>query len=94
MYKETKLAIEKTIRVGKVLFSLEPKEYDSLMKITNNVSPPSEEELEPYLLRGLKREDACFIELKRKYIEAAISLGLPGFCGTAALEYILLTKEL
>ena len=93
MYDETKKAIKKAFKIGKLIFGIGPEKYNILFEATNNVKCPSHKELKHYIDEGLCFEDALVMELKKRYIEAARQAGFNKKYGLAMLEYAAMMEE-
>ena len=95
MFDETKTAVRKAFEIGKTLFTMGPKRYDELLKLTSRIRPPSIEEIELYVEgRGLTLEEAYITILKERYSATATQNGFTKQQGIAMLEYAALEAEL
>jgi hypothetical protein len=94
MYNETKIAVRKALKVGKILFSLGGKRYAELLDATSKIRPPTHDELSLYIKDGLSLEDAIIKEMKKRYEEVAITVGFKAEHGIAMLEYAALLEEI
>lgn len=94
MYDETKKAVEKAFKIGKIIFSLGPDRYNQLLKVTQSIRFPTNKDLTPYLKDGFCLEDALITELKRRYMEIAERAGFTKKQGLAMLEYAAMLEEL
>lgn len=91
MYSETKKAVKKAFEIGQIIFGLGKTKYTELLNITNKISAPTIRELEQY---DCPMEEAIVIELKKRYTNAAKSVGLTEKEGMAMLEYAVFIQEL
>ena len=95
MFDETKTAVRKAFEIGKTLFTMGPKRYDELLKLTSRIRPPSIEELELYVEgKGLSLEEAYIVALKKQYSDVSTKNGFTKQQGIAMLEYAALEAEL
>jgi len=94
MYEETKQAVEKAFKIGKIIFSLGLDRYRKLFEAVNSIKYPIKKDLKQYLDDGLCLEDAIIEELKHRYKSAALSSGFTEKQGLAMLEYAAMLEEL
>ena len=94
MYDETKKAVAKAFKIGKIIFGLGSDKYNILLKATNAVRYPTKDELKSYFAEGLCLEDALIEELKSRYKRAAIRAGFNEEHGIAMLEYAAMLEDL
>jgi hypothetical protein len=91
---ETKKAIQKTLSIGKVLFSMKPKDFGKLVKGAEELSFPTERDLDIYLQNGYSIEDAVILEMRKRYANLAVSHGYTKKHGEALLEYVSIIKDM
>ena len=94
MFDETKIAVKKAFAIGKIIFSLNGKQYMKLLKAVSNIKPPTKDEISIYLLDGISLEDAIIREMRERYKTVAVSVGFKEKHGIAMLEYAAMLSEL
>lgn len=94
MTDETKKAVKKIISIGKVLFSMCPKDFEKLIKNASGINFPTMKDLESYLNDGIDLEDAVIMEMRKRYANLAISHGYTKKHGEALLEYASIIKDM
>jgi len=106
MYPETKEAVRRAMRVCRILWGMDPEEYDRLLKETDAIEFPSRSEITERLHDRFRDEviggeefanlvEAELVgELKTKYSKAASDAGLDPEQGLAMLEYAAILRDL
>ena len=94
MYNETKIAIKVAFKIGKILFSMSPSDYQKLLESTNNVIEPTPEDLEIHIKAGIKYGEAFRQELQNRYVKAANDSGLEDKYGIAIMKYVAMIREI
>lgn len=93
MFEETKKAVRKTIQVAKILFTMDPKEYNRLIEATSSITFPTEEDIYKRISTGMSRNEVIIAELKERYVRKAVEKGFTPKQGIAMLEYVALLEE-
>lgn len=94
MYEETKKAVRKAFELAKLLYSIDYNLYIKLYEQALKIPMPTEEEVISMVSEKIPIEKAITIELRNRYKQVAINLGLNEKYGIAFLEYIALHKEM
>jgi len=106
MYQETKDAVRRTLRVCRLLWSLDQDDYDGLMRDTCELTLPDRNQVAVRLRERLKDEmiseeefaqlveGEILEEIKTMYSNAALERGLHADYGLAVLEYAAIMKDL
>lgn len=93
MYSETKMAVLKAFKIGKILFTMDPQRYKHLLKLTSLIQFPTEKEINQYVEMGNDIESSIAIILRERYIDVAVKNGFTEEQGLAMLNYAALLEE-
>lgn len=94
MFEETKLAIKKSFKIGRILFFMGPKRYGELLSAVSRVKPPTMQDINTYVEDGWSMEDAMIDILRNRYKQIAIENGFTEQQGLAMLEYAAMLEEI
>jgi predicted NACHT family NTPase len=94
MYDETKYAVKQALWASKVLFTMDRENFNRLVRITNNIDAPSNDDIQKLIEdNSLTKQEAIALWFKNNYSIAAVNAGFSKEQGIAMLKYAALIKE-